>query len=86
MEYFELCPFCKGLTTAKIVKDGIFKRKIVIWCRDCGAKWDANYSSITGHVKSITLKVPCEDGRGNELLNKKLNPDELICKIRMKES
>jgi hypothetical protein len=84
IEYFELCPFCKGLTTAKLEKDGLFSKKIVIWCRDCRAKWEGKYSSISGHLNSVKLKVPCEDGRGEELLNKELDIDEFMYKIKNK--
>ena len=78
IEYFEVCPFCKGMIT---IKSGKF-HKLNIWCRDCGAKWEGKYSSISGHLKSVKLVRPSNNDKGSELLNKKLEPDEFLCKIK----
>ncbi len=80
LEYFEVCPFCKGMTTVKPAR----YYNLNVWCRNCGAKWICKNSSISGHLKSVKLVRPSRDGRGSELLNKKLEPDEFIYKIRNK--
>ena len=75
IEYFDVCPFCKGSTLAKISFGLSLSDKQTVWCRDCGAKWVVKTSGFTGNIKSVKLVKPGNNGEGQEYLGKETDPE-----------
>ena len=69
--YFPFCPICGN---GDILINVGFGGKDTISCENCGARWHLYFSFFGHQLKWAKLESKADDGRGKELLGKKIMP------------
>jgi len=75
--YFKCCPICFASAKGTFSVHLTAGEKDTLTCNICGAKWDLYIVPFRG-LEWAELELPAKDGRGKEVLGKRLDKKEIL--------